>query len=92
MAKAVYRVKSYRQALARTRKTRPECAICGQPGADSIDHIRPVATFPAGTPASVISDPVNLRPTHLRCNLQRGRKLSRSRHTPRHREENRAYR
>lgn len=52
----------------------PSCAICGLPGADSVDHVLPVAL--GGTNALS-----NLRPAHLSCNCSRGAKLA---NTPRY--------
>lgn len=42
------------------------CWICGQPGADTVDHVIPLAL--GGAPL----DPTNLRPAHHHCNSQRG--------------------
>lgn len=39
----------------------PSCALCGKPGANSVDHI-----VPGGG-----SDMSNLRPAHLSCNIAR---------------------
>jgi 5-methylcytosine-specific restriction endonuclease McrA len=41
------------------------CWICGEPGADSVDHI--VRVRDGGT-----DDPANLAAVHLACNLRRG--------------------
>lgn len=41
------------------------CCHCGQPGARSVEHVRPRSW--GGT-----DDLANLRPAHLRCNLSRG--------------------
>lgn len=42
------------------------CWLCGHPGANSVDHVVPVAV--GGAPF----DLGNLRPAHLRCNLVKG--------------------
>jgi 5-methylcytosine-specific restriction endonuclease McrA len=39
--------------------------ICGQPGADTVDHITPISA--GGT-----DDPANLSAAHKRCNLAKG--------------------
>lgn len=41
------------------------CWICGRPGADTRDHVRPISK--GGT-----NDPSNLRPAHRSCNSARG--------------------
>jgi 5-methylcytosine-specific restriction endonuclease McrA len=41
------------------------CWICGQPGADTVDHILPAAH--GGT-----RNETNLRPAHRSCNSRRG--------------------
>lgn len=77
MAHSAYNALSYRRTLARAKKTLGDCGICGrmvESAAEiTIDHIREVSSFPPGTPAKVISDPLNLRIAHKKCNLSRGR-------------------
>lgn len=51
------------------------CAICGEAGADSVDHRIPLAA--GGTNA-----PSNLQPVHLRCNLRKGAKSTHKRDQP----------
>lgn len=41
------------------------CHICGQPGADTKDHVIPLAA--GGT-----NDPTNIRPAHRSCNSKKG--------------------
>lgn len=41
------------------------CWLCGLPGADTRDHVRPISK--GGT-----NDPSNLRPAHRACNSRRG--------------------
>lgn len=41
------------------------CHLCGQPGADTADHLQPVAL---GGP---VYDPTNLAAAHQRCNTRR---------------------
>jgi 5-methylcytosine-specific restriction endonuclease McrA len=74
MARSPYATGPYWRYYRQVKRTRPDCALCGEPGADSVDHIRPVSSFPAGTPASVISSPMNLQPAHLTCNVRAGAK------------------
>ena len=45
------------------------CHLCGQPGADQVDHVIPIAL--GGDPW----DPANLRPAHQQCNNTKGAKL-----------------
>lgn len=45
--------------LAEVQATGPTCGICGHPGSDSLDHIRPVSLYP-----ELAKDPTNLRPVH----------------------------
>ena len=42
------------------------CWLCGQPGADSVDHVLPVSRGGAHY------DPSNLRAAHLNCNRGKG--------------------
>lgn len=42
------------------------CGLCGVPGADTVDHIEPIAL--GGDPFNMD----NLRPAHARCNYARG--------------------
>lgn len=48
------------------RRDRGICHICGRPGADTADHLVPVARGGAWY------DPANLAAAHRRCNLSRG--------------------
>ena len=48
----------------------PSCWLCGQPGADTVDHIVPLKYAPElGEVAS------NLAPAHRSCNSRRGARL-----------------
>lgn len=53
-----YRDRDYRNKRARILRQSDICWICGQPGADSVDHVVPLAK--GGTNALD-----NLRPAHL---------------------------
>ena len=55
----------YRRNRATILRDHPPCALCGQPGADTADHIIPHA---AGGSDSLD----NLRPAHHRCNSRAG--------------------
>lgn len=48
----------------------PACHICGQPGADSIDHVKPKARFP-----ELIWELGNMRPAHESCNKSKSDKV-----------------
>jgi 5-methylcytosine-specific restriction endonuclease McrA len=61
-----YNRRDYRRAAAAVRADPDSvCWVCGGLGADSVDHVVPVAL--GGT-----NDPDNLRPCHGRCNSRRG--------------------
>ncbi len=55
----------YRRNRATILQDNPPCAICGQPGADTADHIIP---YSMGGDHSID----NLRPAHHRCNSRLG--------------------
>ena len=60
----------YNDAEYRRNKTsvlagNPDCALCGQPGADSVDHI--VALMNGGDHSLT-----NLQPAHAKCNSIKG--------------------
>jgi 5-methylcytosine-specific restriction endonuclease McrA len=48
------------------------CALCGHPGADSVDHIIPVSK------GGALYDLANLRPAHHDCNSRRGNRPDRA--------------
>lgn len=45
------------------------CHICGKPGADSRDHVIPLAAGGSNTPD-------NIRPAHLACNSKKGYRVA----------------
>lgn len=45
----------------------PACWICGQAGADSIDHVLPKIKYP-----DLIWELGNMRPAHVECNSSKG--------------------
>ena len=55
----------YRRARQRVLETSDVCWICGQPGADTADHV--VAHALGGG-----DEEGNLRPAHRSCNARRG--------------------
>lgn len=58
----------WRRARAAVLARSTLCWLCGHGGADSVDHV-----IPRSRGGSLL-DPSNLRPAHLRCNIQRGNK------------------
>ena len=56
---------TYRRNRATILQDNPPCHLCGQPGADTADHIIPYAL--GGT-----HELDNLRPAHHRCNSRAG--------------------
>lgn len=63
-----YRDRDYRKKRERILRGSDVCHICGKPGADSVDHVIPLAR--GGT-----NDPSNLRPAHMfPCNRSKGDK------------------
>jgi 5-methylcytosine-specific restriction endonuclease McrA len=47
------------------------CWLCGQPGADTVDHIIPLSVLKATGRMELAEDPGNLRSAHARCNSRR---------------------
>lgn len=62
---AQYRDPGYRALRAVWRLSNPPCWICGQLGADTVDHVVPLSR--GGT-----NSLDNLRPAHRKCNSARG--------------------
>ena len=60
-----WNTRTYKQNRRRILATRPPCALCGLPGANSIDHIIPQSQ---GGPDTL----GNLQPAHLQCNKAKG--------------------
>lgn len=50
------------------------CWLCGQPGANSVDHVVPIQW------GGAMWDLDNMRPAHLRCNQARGNRTRHVRH------------
>ena len=67
MAHAAYNDPNYKALRQRILADHPHCAICGRPGADTLDHIQPLEL--GGT-----NEEHNLRPAHRSCNSPRGRR------------------
>lgn len=53
------------------------CAYCGQPDANTVDHIIPVSL------GGAVHDPANLQPMHGHCNSQKGNRTNRRNPTSR---------
>jgi 5-methylcytosine-specific restriction endonuclease McrA len=63
--RAAYRSPEYRSA--------PRggiCHLCGEPGADTLDHVDPLAEDPSG------GGPENWLPAHRSCNSSKGRRVA----------------
>jgi len=69
MTRDPYKDPRYQAARRRILADHPDCAICGKPGADTLDHIQPLEL--GGT-----HDEWNLRPAHHRCNARLGAALA----------------
>jgi hypothetical protein len=54
---------AYRRYRAWVKATGPTCAICGHPGALSVDHWRAPARYPT-IAVQLALDPANWRPAH----------------------------
>ncbi len=63
--RAAYADAEYRRARAVVKATGPTCWLCGKPGADTLDHVTPLA-------AGGLNVPSNWAPAHLSCNSRRG--------------------
>ena len=60
-----YNDPEYKRARTRILAEQPPCALCGKPGADTIDHVVPLMN--GGT-----NSPDNYRPAHRACNSAAG--------------------
>ena len=60
----------WRRIRAQILAASDTCWLCGNRGADTVDHIIPLSRGGAG------NDPANLRPAHKSCNSRRGAKMS----------------
>lgn len=49
------------------RGNRPACALCGQPDADTVDHVLPKAKYP-----DLVWELGNMQPAHRDCNASKG--------------------
>jgi hypothetical protein len=63
--KAAYNDTAYRKARAIVRAIGPACWLYGQPSADTLDHVTPLAAGGANVPS-------NWAPAHKSCNSRRG--------------------
>lgn len=61
------RTAKFKQLRRRVLESSDICWLCGQPGADTVDHVVPLSVDP--TLGEALD---NLRPAHARCNYARG--------------------
>jgi 5-methylcytosine-specific restriction endonuclease McrA len=76
---SLYNRAAYRRMVAAVQHLGPRCWLCGRAGADTLDHVVPVAYGGTNTPA-------NLRPAHKSCNSRRGATMPRPRRHDRSRQ------
>jgi len=62
--------KSWRRLRTRVLEASDICWLCGQPGADTLDHIVPLIVAP-----ELAESPDNVAPAHRSCNSARGARL-----------------
>jgi len=62
---------SFKKMRARVLDQSNICWLCGQPGADTVDHIVPLSVAP-----EMGEDAANLMPAHRACNSKRGARLA----------------
>jgi 5-methylcytosine-specific restriction endonuclease McrA len=62
--------RSFRKMRLRILEMSDICWLCGQAGADTVDHIIPLSLDPSRG-----EDPTNLLPAHRSCNSSRGAKM-----------------
>lgn len=65
---------SFAKMRKRVLEGNPACWLCGQPGADTVDHIIPLKHAPEL--GEVVG---NLAPAHRSCNSKRGARLPNAR-------------
>ena len=74
--------KNWAAIRKRVLETSDICALCGKPGADTVDHIIPRSIAP-----ELAEDITNCRPAHRSCNSSRGTGLPKHhKHMPRSRQ------
>jgi len=62
--------RAFRKMRIRILEMSDICWLCGQPGADTVDHIIPLSIDPSRG-----EDPTNRLPAHRSCNSSRGAKM-----------------
>ena len=72
---SAYGARWYRRLVAAVRRDGPACWLCGSAGADTLDHVVPVAR-------GGLTVAENLRPAHRTCNSSRGARPARARRVP----------
>lgn len=63
--------RTFRKMRQRILEMSDICWLCGQPGADTVDHLVPLSIDPTRG-----EDPSNLLPAHRTCNSSRGTKVA----------------
>ena len=66
----------WRRVRARVLRASDICWLCGLPGADTVDHVIPIAHLAPNDP--LLRDIANLRPAHRGCNSRRGTGIPRT--------------
>ena len=61
----------YLRARSQVLKRSTICWLCGEDGADTVDHIVPVSLMTDPNDPR-LNDPGNMRPAHRSCNSKRG--------------------
>ena len=63
--------RTFKRMRARVLEQSDICWLCGQAGADTVDHIVPLSVAP-----EMGEDAANLMPAHRACNSKRGARLA----------------
>ena len=65
--------RAWKRLRARVLEESDICWLCGQPGADTLDHVVPLSVAP-----HLAESPDNVAPAHRSCNSSRGARLAES--------------
>ena len=63
--------RQWKRLRARVLEQSDICWLCGQAGADTLDHIVPLSVAP-----HLAESPDNVAPAHRSCNSSRGKRLA----------------